>query len=193
VTSTRDRIVAAALELLGTEGVRALTHRRVDERAGLPQGSTSNHFRTRAALIDGASDGLVTAELQGLRSMEARSVEALVEQSAQAIERVTGPLRVSTAARLALFLEAARDERLRSRISASRTAYVEVMVAAMRELGAADPAAAAEALMAASEGIVLHRIARHDERDPRPLLEVVVRGALAARTPAMAEDPERST
>lgn len=196
MTSTRERIIAAALGLLGTEGARALTHRRVDERAGLPQGSTSNHFRTRAALIDGATDGLVTAELQGLRSMQARTVEELVEQSAQAIELVTGPLRVGSAARLAIFLEAARDERLRERVSASRAAYVEVMVAAMRELGAADPASAAEALMAASEGIILHRIARHDERDPRPLLEVVVRGALAApatHPAALSAAPEQST
>ncbi|WP_307864330.1 TetR family transcriptional regulator [Agrococcus sp. TF02-05] len=196
MTSTRERIVAAALELLGTEGARALTHRRVDERAGLPQGSTSNHFRTRAALIDGASDGLVAAELQGMRPMDATTVEELVEQAARAIELVTGALRTATAARLALFLEADRDERLRSRISASRAAYVEVVVAAMRAVGAADPAAGAEALMAASEGVILHRIARHDERDPRPLLEVVVRGALAlpaTRPAAMPEAPEQST
>lgn len=89
-------------------------------------------------------------------------VEALVEQSARAIELVTGPLCVGTAARLALFLEASRDERLRS----------------------------------ASEGIILHRIARHDERDPRPLLEAVVRGALAApatHPAALSAAPEQST
>ncbi|QUW17764.1 hypothetical protein [Agrococcus sp. Marseille-Q4369] len=66
------------------------------------------------------------------------------------------------AARLALFLEASRDERLRS----------------------------------ASEGIVLHRIAHHDERDPRPLLEAVVRGALAApdtHPAALTAAPEQST
>jgi DNA-binding transcriptional regulator YbjK len=37
------------LKLLGTEGLRALTHARVDECAGIPKGSTSNYFRTRAA------------------------------------------------------------------------------------------------------------------------------------------------
>ena len=35
--------------------------------------------------------------------------------------------------------------------------------------------ASALALMACSEGIILHRIARHDTADPRPLLRVVVR------------------
>lgn len=180
MTSTRERIVAAALEVLGTRGARALTHRAVDERAGLPQGSTSNHFRTRAALIDGAADGLVASELRGMGPMRATTPEALVEQSAEAIEVVTGPLRIGTVARHALFLEAAHDERLRAKLSASRLAYVEMIVAAMRELGADEPEAAAEALMAASEGIILHRIARHDASDPRPLLATVVRGALAA-------------
>lgn len=177
--STRERIVAAALEVLGTGGVRALTHRAVDQRAGLPQGSTSNHFRTRAALVDGAAKGLVASELRGMGPMRAATPEALVERTAEAIEVVTGPLRIGTAARHALFLEAAHDERLRERLSASRSAYVEVVVAAMRELGAPDPESAAGALMAASEGIILHRIARHDATDPRPLLEIVVRGALA--------------
>jgi hypothetical protein len=32
--------------------------------------------------------------------------------------------------------------------------------------------------MACSEGIILHRIARHDTTDPRPLLWVVVSAAL---------------
>nr|WP_307851026.1 TetR/AcrR family transcriptional regulator [Streptomyces sp. PvR006] len=34
--------------------MRGLTHRAVDERAGLPQGSTSNHARTRQALLETA-------------------------------------------------------------------------------------------------------------------------------------------
>jgi len=32
--------------------------------------------------------------------------------------------------------------------------------------------------MACPEGIILHRIARHDTTDPRPLLQVVVNAAL---------------
>ena len=43
----------AAVELVGGQGIRALTHARVDAQAGLPLGSTSNHFRTRAALVAG--------------------------------------------------------------------------------------------------------------------------------------------
>jgi hypothetical protein len=32
--------------------------------------------------------------------------------------------------------------------------------------------------MACIEGLVLHRVVRHDESDPRPVLELVVKAAL---------------
>lgn len=52
----RIEIADAALAVLAAEGSRGLTHRAVDEAAGLPSGSTSNHFRTRSALLEaGAS------------------------------------------------------------------------------------------------------------------------------------------
>ena len=63
VTSNRERALDAAVELLGTQGVRALTHLRVDERAVLPRGSTSNCFRTRAALLQGVVQHMLDAEL----------------------------------------------------------------------------------------------------------------------------------
>ena len=43
---------------MGTQGLRALAHTRVDERAGLPKGSTSNYFRTDQALLSGIVDTL---------------------------------------------------------------------------------------------------------------------------------------
>jgi AcrR family transcriptional regulator len=179
MASTRDRIGAAAIELLGTEGVRALTHRRVDERAGLAEGSTSNHFRTRAALLAGAADAIVAAELPRVLALGAATPDALVEVLAGLIEAVTGPARTITTARHVLFLEAAHDPALRAQLSSSRAHYVAATVAAVERLGAPEPEAAAAALMALCEGIILHRVARHDETDPRPAIAVAVRGALA--------------
>lgn len=42
--------------------MRGLTHRAVDEAAGLPQGSTSNLARTRAALLEAAVRRLAERE-----------------------------------------------------------------------------------------------------------------------------------
>lgn len=53
--SSRAELIAdTALTLLAERGMRGLTHRAVDELAGLPQGSTSNHARTRQALLEAA-------------------------------------------------------------------------------------------------------------------------------------------
>ena len=40
--TTKERSLEAAVALLGEEGIRALTHARIDARAELPAGSTSN-------------------------------------------------------------------------------------------------------------------------------------------------------
>jgi DNA-binding transcriptional regulator YbjK len=47
-----DLVADTALALLAERGMRGLTHRAVDEAAGLPQGSTSNVARTRQALLE---------------------------------------------------------------------------------------------------------------------------------------------
>lgn len=179
MTTTREQLVGAAIELLGSEGLRSLTHRRVDRRAGLPEGSASNHFRTRAALLEGVIDGIVAGEMAELRSaLRPADAEALIEAVAGLVELVTGPQRVTTTARHVLFLEAAHDAGLRSRLAADRRGYAAAVRGALDHLGAPDPAAAAEALMALCEGLILHRIARHDASDPRPAIAVAVRGAL---------------
>lgn len=52
-SSTRATAVAdAGLRVLAEHGMRGLTHRAVDASAGLPAGSCSNVFRSRAALIE---------------------------------------------------------------------------------------------------------------------------------------------
>ncbi|HJY44675.1 MAG TPA: TetR family transcriptional regulator, partial [Propionibacteriaceae bacterium] len=50
-------------------------------------------------------------------------------------------------------------------------------VSALAQLGARDPVAAGSALAACSEGLLLHNIARHDDTDPRPTFDLVVRAA----------------
>jgi Tetracyclin repressor-like, C-terminal domain len=50
--SARTRQVGdAAIAVLADQGARGLTHRAVDQAAGLPLGTTSNYARTREALL----------------------------------------------------------------------------------------------------------------------------------------------
>ena len=47
----RRLLVDAAISVLADEGARGLTHRAVDAAAGVPTGTASNYFRSRADLI----------------------------------------------------------------------------------------------------------------------------------------------
>jgi DNA-binding transcriptional regulator YbjK len=76
---TRERGLDAAVELLGAEGVRALTHARVDERAGLPPGSTSNWFRTRRALLGGVVDWIAERERADFAASATRAISSIAD------------------------------------------------------------------------------------------------------------------
>jgi len=180
VTPTKIRVLEAAVELLGTEGLRALTHARVDEHAGLPKGSTSNYFRSRAQLVTGVSSWISERELAEADQMAtaAHSPADLVEILAGGIDFLTGPNRTMTAARLTLFMEANHNADIRTAISQTRAVMERSIITATARLGAADPYAAGLALMACCEGIILHRIARRDDSDVRPLLRLVVNAGL---------------
>lgn len=53
----------AGLRVLAARGLRGLTHRAVDHEAGMPEGSTSNDFRTRQALIAALATHVATRRL----------------------------------------------------------------------------------------------------------------------------------
>ncbi|WP_167045919.1 TetR family transcriptional regulator [Salinibacterium sp. ZJ454] len=179
MTSTKARALDAALDLLGTEGLRSLTHARVDERAGLPKGSTSNYFRTRAALLSGVVEWIVDKELPMVGAMaEPAGIDEFVGQMTAMIDYTTGQNRTLTTARLAVFGEAAHNSEIRAAVSRGRAGMELALTGTLARLGAREPLTAARAVMACAEGIVLHRIARHDDADARPLIDTVVRGAL---------------
>jgi len=180
MTPIRVRVLQAAIDLLATGGLRALTHARIDERAGLPKGSTSNYFRTRDALLIGVADWILAQELTPVRAaFTPRSPAELIDAMCGLLEVTTQQNRDLTAARLVLFLEASHNVELREVLSRGRATLAAGIVTALAELGARDPRAAAETIAACFEGLLLHRIARHDTTDPRPIFATVVAGALA--------------
>lgn len=130
---SKDRaaqIAQAAVEVLGEKGAAGLTHRAVDRHAGLPEGSTSNHFRTRGALIGAICRFLTEHDLEKLERESQEfanagklSIEDAVARLAAIIETWTGPEAVFTAARLELFLIAHRDPSLADEMSSVRRAF----------------------------------------------------------------------
>ncbi|MCT9002934.1 TetR/AcrR family transcriptional regulator [Microbacterium memoriense] len=178
--STRDRAVDAALSLVGEEGIRALTHARVDDRAGLARGSTSNWFRTRDALLAGVIDGLAERERSDLARGESPAIESpehLVEALTAMIVAQTGPLATRTRARYALFAEAAGDIELLAPLIRQRAAFVEWTAGLLADIGAPHPDEAVRTLMATLDGLVLHRVTVDPDAEIRPVVVRAVRAS----------------
>jgi AcrR family transcriptional regulator len=178
--SNRDRALAAAVELLGTEGLRGLTHARVDDRADLPKGSTSNYFRSRAALLDGVVDWMVRQEVPQVETtLRPASPEDLVDELCRLYEFMTGPNAVTVTARMVLWVEAATNPQVRQALLRGRATMASMLIPALAGLGARDPLAASDTLGACVQGLFLQQFGRGETIDPRPLVEIIVRGALA--------------
>lgn len=180
--STRERALGAALELVGEQGIRALTHARVDDRAGLPKGSTSNWFRTKAALVGGLVAWLAERERDDFSAGTAEAIttpEQLIDTLSGFITAETDRFGGRTRARYALFLEGANDPQLLQPLLQQRAVYVEWATSLLAGVGAARPDDAVRALTAASEGLVLHRLTVDPEAPVRPIVERIVRACLA--------------
>jgi DNA-binding transcriptional regulator YbjK len=176
--STRERGLEAAVELLGAEGVRALSHARVDERAGLPPGSTSNWFRTRRALLGGVVDWIAERERADFDPAAMPTItgaDGLIEGLCAMVEVQTGPFAVRTRARYALFLELAADPELGEPLRQQRREFETWTEAIVTAVGIADPVPATRALMALADGLLLHRLTVDPQLDMRPAIECAVR------------------
>ena len=176
--ATRERALEAAVELLGAEGVRALTHARVDERAGLPAGSTSNWFRTRRALLAGVVDWIADHERADLEPAAMHAItglDELIEGLCALAELQTGPFAARTRARYALFLELADDPELGEPLQRQRREFEQWTERIVIAVGIADPVPATRALMALGDGLLLHRLTVDPELDVRPAIERALR------------------
>jgi DNA-binding transcriptional regulator YbjK len=181
--STRARILDAAVELLGTQGLKALTHLRVDMVAGVPKGSTSNYFRTRAALLTGVVERLAELDLAELVSPPSppADVDAFVALLAHAVESATTASRTRTIARYVLFLEGTHNEDVRRPLLAGRTFFRSFVETTTERLGATDPVAAATAITAVGDGMIIHRVTVDPEADVFAPINAVVRAFVPSR------------
>ena len=176
--ASRERALEAAVELLGAEGVRALSHARVDERAGLPPGSTSNWFRTRRALLGGIVDWIAErerADLEPAAMPTISRVDELIEGLCAMAELQTGPFAARTRARYALFLELAGDPELGEPLRRQRREFERWTERLVTAVGIADPVPATRALMALADGLLLHRLTIDPALEMRPAIERAVR------------------
>lgn len=73
----RRDLCDAAIRVLAEHGSRGLTHGRVDRVAGVPEGTTSYYYRTRAALLRGVGKRVAEIDVANLQSVIDEPVDPL--------------------------------------------------------------------------------------------------------------------
>ena len=176
-------ILDAAIETLGTRGMRGLTHRAVDEAAGLPEGSTSNHFRSRDALLAGIGERFVKRERAAFEAIAMSDVPLTPEDLGRAFGRFaiesTHGNRSLTLARYALLVEGALRPSLQRSLAEGGATVNAWAVQWLRIVRSPRPERDWMILANFVTGLVLHELAHPtDDFDPTPriveLIDILV-------------------
>lgn len=180
----RAELLEAAVDVVADSGLRGLTHRAVDARAGLPEGTCSAYLRTRLALLAGLTEhvgGMLAADVDSMAAAAAPHAEDADAVAAAVTELILRWLRrpevVRTQAELAL--EAARRPELMAVFDPWRQGLVRVVEELVRCSGDDDPALRAAVGVAAIEGVLATAIRMPvAQREPfvRAAVPLVVRG-----------------
>lgn len=159
---TRERILRATVELIGHEGVSAVTNRRVAGAAGVALGSLTYHFPSQVDLLRESLLLFVGEEVARQEAIAAdlRSHDPSVEQVVVEVERIVQESgdRIQELAEIELHLQAARDPALREASQRCFEAYEGVAGAALETLGVPDPGRHARTIVALMYGMGLRRL-----------------------------------
>ena len=156
----RARQVAdAAIAVLADHGGRGLTHRAVDQAAGLPPGTTSNYARTREALLT-----LTLARIAELDLAEGAAGVAgsgLADGVAQMVHQwiIEPGRRQRFLARLELAFEATRRPELRAAYDEMGRGFRTEAARLLAAAGSAHPERDAWTLIAWVEGTAFYALA----------------------------------
>ena len=185
VTDRRTQLLDAALDVVGDRGLRALTHRAVDAAAGVPTGSASNVFRSRADLVAALLDRLLERETAvweqladpgtGPPRTRAEALDGTVATLASTVTALLGPARSLSLARQALFHEAAYEPDLQRRVTGARERLVHRARAWLGGLGLHVDDAGLALLLATLNGMLANQIAGPEPGfDPAASLRIVL-------------------
>lgn len=154
----RERLLAAARELIGELGWNAVSTRTLAERAGVRPGLVHYHFDSLRALLRQAALGEIRRILDDSSALFADPATAAegVETTLTLLDSFTGTdptsLLVSEC-----YLAGTRDPELRAQLGALVDDYRATLAAAFARSGHPAPEAAANVVMAVLDGFVLHK------------------------------------
>jgi DNA-binding transcriptional regulator YbjK len=165
-SNRRARIADAVITTLARRGSRGLTHRAVDEAAGLPTGSTSYYYRSRAELLHAAVPRLAELDGETVRWQASSDLrEALADILAASLH---GAGYTRTLARYELVLEASRRPQLQHELAAGAERLQTMLTSQFSELRTKDGMARARDLLAFLDGLMLAEVTSPVERRRTP-------------------------
>jgi AcrR family transcriptional regulator len=173
MTSVRLHLLDSAIAVTAERGLAALSHRAVEERAGVSHGATTYHFRTRRELLLQMLRRLAEREQRNMAAhLAGRDLAALAEDPATLrgvlidyLHLLLGQ-RADLLARYELFLYAARHPEFQPEVQRWRDAFAAMAQPLLAGLGAGDPAAAAPGFMAGLEGFLFGQLVSPAAADP---------------------------
>ncbi|MFI9251280.1 TetR/AcrR family transcriptional regulator [Streptomyces sp. NPDC053069] len=164
----REAIANSGIRIIARDGVRALTHRAVDQEAGIPQGSTSYHAKTRHALLELIVDALAARSTADANELAASlnttfdngrrlDVAELATAIAGLVETLAAR-RDDMRARYALILEL-DDAHLRHKLTTQSEVHAmtrQVTASALTRAGLPNSDDRVEELIALTDSLVFH-------------------------------------
>jgi DNA-binding transcriptional regulator YbjK len=190
MAARRDAVLDAAITILGTQGVRGLTHRAVDTAAKMPPGSTSNYFRTSEALFDAVVERFAQRERENWEevalSVSPTTPSELVSALASFVRTSVESQSHLTLARYAVLVEAAVRPSLRPQLLATGGRVNQYFTNWLRTTGIPDAERAMPLVANYLVGLVLHQLSYPDPAfDPEPGLSLLVHSLMpsARRVP----------
>lgn len=154
----RTAICEAVLDLAAEGGNRAVTHGAVDKRLGLPKGSTSYYYRTRADLLTAAIEHLRQRSRAAFDADVPRTVDpdTAADATVRQLHLLLTDRRRDALARYALAPDAAAEELAAD--LATCPFSVPLATGLFAALGTGDPDRAAINLVSLLEGLLFDRL-----------------------------------
>ncbi len=174
----RAQILDAAIDILADVGVGGLTHRQVDDRAGLPAGTTSNYFRTRQALLEATAARTVDLHWQRVEALRT-AIGSLTPHTPEGVKALLTRMisdpdeqaRRYTVARFELFMEGTRRPELRPFLKELQTAAVKSATLILEAAGFAPTPQQMDELSRLLNGYVFSQLTMPSDDDPAGLVD----------------------
>ncbi|MCK5892291.1 TetR family transcriptional regulator [Aeromicrobium sp.] len=184
----REALLAAAIELFAEGGARAVTHRAVAARAGLPPATTTYYFASIDELVREALATHLAGWIEVLEALADIDLDPSIDLAStsdfvQSVFATRSPEKAGI--ELAIYLAAARDPELTATAAEALQALEDLALRTLERLGIAGAHDLAPQVVALIAGSALRRqSAQYDDAEEARLLTLAIRHLVTSHVSA---------